>query len=420
MARNPRDHRLETRGARAKLKSRKEPYWRQIVPGTFLGYYKGLRGAAWIVRQREGDGYRHQRLGIPDDHAEADGEVVLSYAQGAKAATSTQLKERNSPRHYGDGLTLNAVMQTYIDEHLAGKGSQDITRQQWARHIKGSVGAKLVTALDADALRKWHRSMIAKAPTVRGKAQPFDATDPDQVRARKATANRVLSMVKAALNRAWKDDQLPADLPTYWMKVDPFPLGEEPEPRMLEQDEITRLLNAAPADLRTLLQGALMTGARRGELLDLRCRAFDTDTRTLRIYQSKTGKTLTQPLTPEGAALFDTLTAGRDPGEPIFKRADGRSWSKDDVTKPMTAAVEAAKLEDVSFKTTRATYGKLLLIATRDLELVAKALGHSDSRITRKHYARYLPNEVAAGVAKLPALGIARDRKVSRIRRKAG
>ena len=82
----------------------------------------------------------------------------------------------------------------------------------------------------------------------------------------------------------------------------------------------------------------------------------------------------------------------------------------------MAAAVEAAKLEGVSFKTARATYGKLLLVATRDLELVAKALGHSDSRITRKHYARYLPSELARGVAKLPRLGVDTGTKVARLR----
>src|SRR5271154_2348773 len=73
---------------------------------------------------------------------------------------------------------------------------------------------------------------------------------------------------------------------------------------------------------------------------------------------------------------------------------------------PLTTIACCPALKGVSFKTTRATYGKLLLLATGDLELVAKALGHSDTRITRKHYAQYLPNEVAFAVRKMPALGI--------------
>lgn len=420
MARLPREYRLETRDARVKLKARGEPYWRAIVPGTFIGYRKGKRASAWVIRQRAGfGGYAEARIGTPDDQADADGTVVLSYAQAVKAATTTQLGRRKpAARHYGDGLTINAIMRTYIDEHLQGKGSQTVTRQQHGRHIVNSIGKLLVTEGDAPTLRKWHKAMAAKPRTIRGKAQAFDPTDPEQVRSRKATANRVLTMVKAALNLAWKDELLPDELPAFWQKVDPFQLGDDPEPRMLESDEITRLLNAAARDLRELLQGALMTGGRRGELLALQVRHYDADTQTVRIYQSKTGKTLTQPLTPEGVALFDRLTAGRDPEAHVFLRADGRPWGKHDVNKPMGEAVAAAALDDVSFKVTRATYGKLLLIATGNIELVAKALGHSDSRITRKHYARYLPSELSAAVAKLPALGFDQDSKVSRIGKK--
>lgn len=420
MARAPREHRLETRDARAKLKANAEPYWRLIVPGTFLGYRKGKRASAWVVRQRaQAGGYTEQRIGTPDDHAAPDGAVVLSYGQAVKVATMTQVEQRNAaPRHYGDGLTLNAVMRAYIDDHLEGKGSHAVTVLQHGRHIEHGIGKKLVTQLTADDLRKWHKAMAGKPRTIRGKVQDYDKSDRDQVRSRRATANRVLTMVKAALNMAWKDDRLPADLPTYWKKVDPFPLGEDPPPRMLETGEITRLLNAAPVDLRTLLQGALMTGGRRGELTALQVRHYDPDTATLRLHQFKTGKTLTQPLTPEGVRLFDSLTAGRAPDDLVFTRADGSAWDKHNVTRPMAEAVEAAKLGDVSFKVTRATYGKLLLVATKDIELVAKALGHSDSRITRKHYAQYLPSELTAGIAKLPALGFATGNKVSRIGKK--
>lgn len=418
MARQPRDHRLETREARFKLAPRKEPYWRQIIPGTFLGYYRGARGSAWLVRQRAGDRYRAQRIGTPDDHANADGDVVLSYSQAVKLATATQLEERTPrPRHYGDGLTLDALLSVYFDAVLAGRGSEKIARQSYARHA-GAIGPRLVTALSADALRKWHRDLAAKPPTVRGKVQPFDPADQDQVRSRKATANRVLTIVKAALNFAWREDKLPADVSPFWQKVEPFTLGDDPLPRMLEQAEITRLINACPPDLRDLVTGALMTGYRYSEGRRLLVRDFSPDHGTIRIYQSKTGKTLLQPLTPEGVKFFERVTSGRAPTETIFVRADGRQWSQSDVQKPMKAAAAAASLDDISFKVTRATYGKLLLLATRDIELVAKALGHSDSRITRKHYAQYLPSEVAAGVAMMPSLGITQDGKISRIREK--
>src|SRR3546814_1132419 len=119
---------------------------------------------------------------------------------------------------------------------------------------------------------------------------------------------------------------------------------------MLERDEIKRLLNAAQPDLRKVLTGALMTGGRRGELFALQVRDYSPDHGTVRLYQSKTGKTLLQPLTAAGVAFFDDATAGKAPMDLIFTRADGLPWGRSDIVRPMRDAVTAARLEAVSFQ----------------------------------------------------------------------
>ena len=417
--------RISTAESRSKLTARREPYWVELVPGTSVGYMKGPRDVSWFVRQRTGAAYRKQRIGTPDDHIHADGEVVLSYAQAVRVASSLQLEKRKAaplPRHYSDGLTLNQVFDNYIAERKTTPGGRSnrvmpestaiVSEQFWKRHAREDIGTKLVTALDDKQLRKWHTKMATTPPTVRGKAQAFDKDDPEQVRSRQATANRVLTIAKAALSWARKHDALPKDMADWWRNVAPFGLGDDPTPRMLDTDEITRLLNAAPADLRTLLKGALMTGARYSELRNMKVRDFDAEHDVVTIRQSKTYKTLTQPLTPEGVRLFESLTAGRRKDESMFTREDGTPWAQKDAIRPTRLTMIAANLDDASFKTTRATYGKLLLIATKDIEVVAKALGHSDSRITRKHYAAILPSEVKAGIGLLPSLGFDTDTTV--------
>ena len=175
---------------------------------------------------------------------------------------------------------------------------------------------------------------------------------------------------------------------------------------MLELDEVRRLLNACAPEVRPIVEAGLMTGARYGEITRFCVGDFDADQKALRIRQTKTGKTLYQPLTPEGVEFFEGHVAGRSLKELIFTRDNGEPWAKSHQSRPVKEAAQKACLDKVSFKVTRATYGKLLLLATQDIELVAKALGHTDSRVTRKHYAQYLPNEIAQAVQKLPTVGV--------------
>lgn len=411
MARTPKESRISTRESRLKLKPQKEPFWRQVVPGTFVGYAKGKRSVAWIARQRDDSGgYSQQRIGTPDDHAEADGDVILTYAQAVQRATAIQVEKRMPlPRHLGDGWTVNRAIEHYLEHRLAGRGSESVTRGFWRRHIKDGIGKHLVSSLRAEDIRTWHRGLAAKLPTSRGKARDVDMADQQVQRRRRETANRVLTIIKAALTYAWANDKLGRATPE-WKKVEPFgkkDMADKEAPRMLTEAEITRLLEVSPPDLRDLLTAALMTGARFGELARLKVSDFDAEGRKVRLHQTKTGKVLLQPLTAEGARFFSSVAADRPAGDALLRRADGSAWSRHYQNRPMAAAAAAAGLEGVTFKVTRATYGKLLLLATRDLELVARALGHSDSRITRQHYAATLPSDVERGVASLPELGIA-------------
>lgn len=371
-------------------------------------------------------GYEQQRIGAADDlRGGADGEVSLDYAAAiARARACAAGDEVVAPKHRADGPTVDDAVAYYLSEHRMADSSRRNALGFWRTH-GGTLAGVSVRRLTAETLRRWHAGIAAKPRMIRGPAGtrcalPFDASDAEQVRRRRASANRVLTVVKAALAFAWRADRLPGVEPS-WQKVQPFErvdADHDRPPRMLDQDEIRRLLNAAEPDLRRLLSAALHTGCRYGELCTLRVRDFEADHAVIRVAQHKTGKMLVQPLSGEGAQFFEGLAAGRAPDDHLLLRANGRPWQRGDQARAMRAAGMRARLEEVTFKVTRATYGKLLLIATRDLELVAKALGHADSRITRRHYAALLPSEVAAGIARLPRLGTASEGKVRRLRGK--
>lgn len=166
--------------------------------------------------------------------------------------------------------------------------------------------------------------MLAPSPYALGEVQPLDPAAPDPVR---APRNRMPTWSRAPSCRAWKDDQLPAGLPPLLDEGRRLPARRGVG---IQDAQAGRAHWPAPCDTAgpaAAVAWSLMTGARRGEFLDLRCRASDPGTETVRGFQPKTGKALAQLPTPEGVALFDSLTAG-NPQEQVFLRADGRPWGQ--------------------------------------------------------------------------------------------
>ena len=137
----------------------------------------------------------------------------------------------------------------------------------------------------------------------------LDKADHEAVRRRRASANRTLTVLKAALNRAWREGKISSD--EAWRRVEPFEEADAARVRYLTVAEAKRLLNACDPDFRRLAQAALATGARYGELTALRASDFNPDSGTIHVRTSKSGKGRHIVLNDEGAALFRSLAAGK-------------------------------------------------------------------------------------------------------------
>src|SRR5262249_61437284 len=109
--------------------------------------------------------------------------------------------------------------------------------------------------------------------------------------------------------------------------------------------ECKRLITAADPDFRRLVQGALQTGARYGELTRLQAHDFNRDTGTIAIRVSKTGKPRHVVLTDEGAAFFRQVCAGRAGGELIFTKSNGTAWLKSHQARPIADTCARARIK---------------------------------------------------------------------------
>jgi integrase len=232
-------------------------------------------------------------------------------------------------------------------------------------------------------------------------------------------ANRILTVLKAALNHAWKLGHVASD--DAWRRVKPFRAVETARVRYLSEAEcVRRLVNACQPAFRNLVRGALLTGCRYSELTAMHAADFNADAGVVTVRESKMGKPRHVVLTHEGQKLFAKLTAGKLGSDPIFVRRHGRVWGKSHQLRPMLEACTRAKIKPaVSFHVLRHTHGSTLAMRGVPMGVIAEQLGHADTRMTEKHYAHLAPSYVADTIrAHFPTLGIADAAVVTTIGRR--
>ena len=426
MARAVRDSKLDSRNARAKLAPSGKPYYRSIDPGLHLGYRKGISGGKWVVRFYIGEGgYKVETIGTADDKADADGVAVLDFRQAQAFAREKHVEHvrlaKGFPARQDGPYTVRACVEEYLAFlELERKSALD-ARYRAEALIFPTLGDIVCAELTTTALRQWLGDAAIAAPRLRtrkGEPQRFRAVEEgaEQRRRRRAAANRVLTIVKAALNRAWREGKIPSD--DAWRRVEPFEQADAARVRYLTIDECRRLINAAARDFRRLVRAALLTGCRYGELVGLEVQDFNPDVGTLHVRTSKSGEGRHVVLNDEGVEFFSSLTAGRQGADGILQKADGVLWGKSHQARPMIEACDRARITPAaSFHSLRHTYASHAVMAGAPLLVVAKNLGHADTRMVEKHYGHLSQSYLADAIrAAAPRFGFVDEGNVATIR----
>ena len=418
MGRTVRDTNLESRTARLRLTPRRKPYWRVLEGGLHIGYRRTKEGGgSWVAHRFIGEHrYLETKLGTADDLQDADGVTLQSFGQAQEAArkwwTAAQRVDHGLAPGSGP-YTVADALRDYFDarEHEGSKGVKG-ARQTADARILPQLGSIEIEKLSTVKIRAWLAGLAKSDKLVRKKmtdtlqaTRVLDVDDPEAVRARRSTANRILTILKAALNHAFNSEHASSD--QAWRKVKPFREADAAIVRYLTASEWQRLINACEPDFRNLVRGALLSGCRYGELTRMTAADFNRDVGTITVPLSKAGKSRHVVLNDEGRELLAALTAGRAPRELIFKRSDGEPWGKSHQARPLMEASRRAKIEPAAtFHILRHSYASALAGKGVPMGVIAAQLGHAGTRMTERHYAHLSPSYVADTIrAALPTFG---------------
>jgi integrase len=299
---------------------------------------------------------------------------------------------------------------TWLEEHR-----KDVRNSRYRSEalILPALGHVECNKLTTEQIEKWLRDLANSPALLRSRkdakkrnTRKLDKSDAEAVRRRKASANRIWTILRAALNRAWRKGKITSD--NAWRRVEPFKEVDAARVRYLSMAEVKRLVNACEPDFRKLAQAALVTGARYGEAALLRASDFNSDSHTVHVRTSKSRKGRHIVLNGEGVALFKSLAAGNASDALLLPRHDGLPWGAAHQIRPMAEACEQAKIDPpISFHILRHTYASHAIMNGTPLMVVAKNLGHSDTRMVEKHYGHLAPNYIADEIKKgAPTFGI--------------
>lgn len=194
-------------------------------------------------------------------------------------------------------------------------------------------------------------------------------------------------------------------------RIDRAPRIERPpkppaKDRYLTRDEAARLLAAATMPhVRLFIILAITTAGRSAALLDLKWERVDFDRGVVRLAPEATklahpkkGRATVPLNNTLTAALAEARTGARTPY--VIEWAGGRVHK---VRKGIQAAARRAGLAGVTPHVLRHTAAVWMAESGRAMSEIAQYLGHADSRITERVYARYSPDHLrgAAGALEL-------------------
>jgi integrase len=422
MARTINNSTLESRTARSRLRVRHKPYFRLIDSGFHLGYRKLVSGpGTWTVRRYIGAGnYTVKNLTtadgkpvIADDFAEPDGDGVLSFTQAHARAKAQRGAEPNG------GYNVANAMDDYIAFLAENRSTAADARYRYRAFIRPEFGKTELQALTTEKLESWLQDHAKRPPRLRtrnGDKQKFGelSNDDESKRRRRSSANRTWTVFKAALNRAWKNGKVTSNLA--WHRVETFHDVDKARSGYLSVAQARRLIDACAADFRKIVQAALLTGARYGQLAELTAADFNSKNNCVQLRTRKSDgkqKAYRAALTQEGARFFRDACAGLAATDVIFRKDDGTHWGKSHQNRLMAASCKRAKISPpVTFQQLRHTWAAHAVINGVPLPVVAANLGHSGTAMVEKHYRHLAPSHIADAIrAGAPKFGFKPDNK---------
>jgi len=376
--------------------------------GWYLIYRKhksdraGSWQALWVdtAAKRRGENRRFKETIGPADDVDGHG-LTFDEAKEKAEAFCRRCMGREVDEGRPDNpesITVADVIADYF-QHKEATGERAkglaIYRSMADAWIVPKLGSTSVTKLKLKKLNDWKIWFIGQPRRGNGYWQTKAPKTADEIRARKATCNRVITILRAALTHAVdnNDDLARECVPYQWRNFKGFDKADGKREGTLASDDRQKLIKACDADFGLLVKAALLTGCRHGELRLAQAKHYQHTPKgngylLIPADNAKSGRERKVKLTRAGAHFFYMQVTGKAPDDAIFTRTNGTPWRSGSQLKPMKKACADAGIAPLVFHELRHTRATALEAAGLDYMLIQLQMGHAIGGITETYLHR--------------------------------
>jgi integrase len=370
------------------LLPRPEPYWGpKLATNQHLGYRKiTATSGSWIARLKKNGKRTYGKLGFETESFGYDQAKVK-----AEEWFSSELKKGSDLEKgiTGEDLTVKGACEEYVRNQREQKKKPGTAHDAFKRFERTVFDDPLAKVLLSD-LRKHHIQRWI-----------------DGLKMTPASLARTFTSLRAALNLAIRRG-VSVEVRQAWTELELPDVPDNRRELFLDLKQRRALLKAAKelknakGGLRDLIEGAMLTGRRAGELTSATVAQFDHRLGTMK-FIGKTSKTYPKPvpLAAPALKLFKRLTKDKPPTAHIFTRDDGLKWNHSDWDELVKdAAKEAGLPDDTVLYSLRHSWITEAISGGMTTLDVARLTGTSLQMI-EKHYGKLVPDAARARLSKV-------------------
>ena len=255
------------------------------------------------------------------------------------------------PERQKQTVTFRAMFEKYMDLHGQYLASPPTYVM---KELVALWGDKKLSALSVSDIQEYYNQKSGKTSVL--------------------TANRTMTVIKSLFNRAKEWGMFYGDNPVCHVKR-----GREEHHRLrfLTEAEMSRLIAVCHPRVRPVVACALMTGMRKGELLNLAWENISLPQGIIYILKSKSGRPRQIPIIPQLRNIFMDLQP----------QASGSVFQLPEIMQRrlFAKALAEAGINEFRFHDLRHTFASHFIMRTNNLPVLQEIMGHATPQMTQRY-----------------------------------